>query len=148
MHPSCSWANSSGVPISMLMVRTPLTSCMRSSSMSSLMVPPMRWSINWVWGPEVDYHTQELEDMRDLKRQVVLISTSEVHPGPLREREHPPPPPPRLCSPRPALGSGGRSRAAGRARSPRTGGVADGLNKTKKTLEFSHSTQQQTRTLV
>ena len=64
-------------------------------------------------GPEVDYHTQELEDMRDLKRQVVLISTSEVHPGPLREREHPPPPPPRLCSPRPALGSGGRPRAAG-----------------------------------
>ena len=37
---------------------------------------------------------------------------------------------------------------SGRARSPRTGGVADGLNKTKKTLEFSHSTQQQTRTLV
>ena len=74
-------------------------------------------------GPEVDYHTQELEDMRDLKRQVVLISTSEVHPGPLREREHPPPPPPRLCSPRPALGSGGRSRAAGQL-SGRAGGRA------------------------
>ena len=34
-------------------------------------------------GPEVDNHTQELKDVWDLKRQVVVISTSDVHPGPL-----------------------------------------------------------------